>query len=334
MTLTWIVSIAIGMIGISIMVIVHELGHMIAAKACGITVEALQFGFGPVIYRWGKKETQYRIAIIPFGGMCKMSGQQDLQNAINRKQDHIDSCEEGSIWSVGPIKRFITYFAGPLANMLFAFVCYAMLLSLPVLQSISESRIVVSSDYPTLYNIETCSAYEGGLRTGDYVIAVDNKPISSYEELLVTLGEVKYNKEVTFTTNRGNFIVEPKDGLFGILPYKEAIVGHVTFGSIEKTSGLKPKDKIINANGIKITNMFDLIVAAKSDSKMTMTVQRGNKIIIISYDNPEGSLNFSLLQKDIYTEGTPFFKALVYSAKECFKNFGESVLSLSQVISG
>ena len=56
MSFTWssIASILIGFLGISIMILVHEIGHMLAARACGIRVEALSFGLGPAIFRWGK----------------------------------------------------------------------------------------------------------------------------------------------------------------------------------------------------------------------------------------------------------------------------------------
>ena len=61
-----LVSVLIGFLGISIMILVHELGHMMAARACGINVEVLSFGFGPALFRFHGKETQYVIRAIPF----------------------------------------------------------------------------------------------------------------------------------------------------------------------------------------------------------------------------------------------------------------------------
>ena len=153
MSFTWssIISILIGFLGISIMILVHEIGHMLAARACGIRVEALSFGLGPAVFRWGKNVTKYIIRAIPFGGSCKMSGGDDIQNAIRQNKKHIESYEDGSIWSVGPIKRIIAYAAGPLFNIIFAFFCYALLLTIPTVVSVYPSRIVLSSDYPALY---------------------------------------------------------------------------------------------------------------------------------------------------------------------------------------
>ncbi|MBQ7643859.1 MAG: RIP metalloprotease RseP, partial [Spirochaetales bacterium] len=53
----------------------------------------------------------------PFGGSCKMSGGDDIQNAISQKKKHIESYEDGSIWSVSPIKRIIAYAAGPFSTL-------------------------------------------------------------------------------------------------------------------------------------------------------------------------------------------------------------------------
>ena len=124
MSFTWssIISILIGFLGISVMILVHEIGHMLAARACGIRVEALSFGLGPAVFKWGKKETKYVIRAIPFGGSCKMSGGDDIQNAIRQGKKHIESYEDGSIWSVGPVKRIIAYAAGPFFNIIFAFL--------------------------------------------------------------------------------------------------------------------------------------------------------------------------------------------------------------------
>ncbi|MBR6083984.1 MAG: site-2 protease family protein, partial [Spirochaetales bacterium] len=99
MSFTWssILSILIGFLGIGIMILVHEIGHMLAARACGIKVEALSFGLGPALFRWGRKDTKYIIRAIPFGGSCKMSGGDDILNAVFQKKNRIESYEDGSI---------------------------------------------------------------------------------------------------------------------------------------------------------------------------------------------------------------------------------------------
>ena len=336
MSFTWssIVSILIGFLGISIMILVHEIGHMLAARACGIRVEALSFGLGPAIFRWGKNETKYIIRAIPFGGSCKMSGGDDIQNAIRQNKKHIESYEDGSIWSVGPLKRIIAYAAGPLFNIIFAFLCYALLLTIPTIVSVYPSRIVLSSDYPALYNVENTPASEAGIRTGDTILSIDGNVVSNYSEITSQLALVKNNDSVSIETDRGTFTIHPKDGSFGFLPYQEAIIAHVEADTPEKKAGLRNGDIITAVNGKEVTNMFDLLEAAQTADYITMTVMRGDKSVEVGFDNPGTSLNITLVQQTVKVKGSNFFKALLVSSRECFSIFTQSVRSLFNVIRG
>lgn len=336
MTLTWswILSICIGLLGIGIMVVVHELGHFIAARICGISVQTLQFGFGPAILKWGKKETEYRIAIIPFGGLCRMRGQDDLKNAISQKKKHIETCEDGSIWSVSAIKRILVYLAGPFFNMLFAFLCYTILLSINTVQPSSLPKIVLISDYPSLYGVEECAAHVAGMKTGDVVLSVDGTSVATYEELQSLLAQKKDQEVITIEAESGTYQVSPIDGMFGILPFKEPIVGYVDPDTPEKKAGLKAGDRIVSVNGHTVTNMFDLLVDSTANTYLTFVVQRSNELIELGFDNPTSTLNFTLLQQTITVPGMNFFKALKVSGQECFSNFAQSIVSLSKVIRG
>ena len=336
MSFTWssIVSILIGFLGISIMILVHEIGHMLAARACGIRVEALSFGLGPALFRWGKNETKYIIRAIPFGGSCKMSGGDDIQNAIRQNKKHIESYEDGSIWSVGPLRRIIAYAAGPLFNIIFAFICYALLLTMPTIVSVYPSRIVLSSDYPALYSVDSTPASEAGIRTGDTILSIDGNAVSNYSEITSQLALVKYNDSVSIETDRGTFTVHPKDGSFGFLPYQEAIIAHVEADTPEKKAGLKNGDIITAVNGKEVTNMFDLLEAAQTADYITMTVMRGDKSFEVGFDNPGTGLNITLVQQTVKVKGSNFFKALLVSSRECFSIFTQSVRSLFNVIRG
>ena len=336
MTLTWswILSICVGLLGIGIMVVVHELGHFIVAKICGISVQTLQFGFGPALFKWGKGETEYRIAIVPFGGLCRMRGQDDLKNAISQKKKHIETCEDGSIWSVSAIKRILVYLAGPFFNMLFAFLCYTLLLSISTVQTTSPARIVLASDYPSLYGIEECAAHVAGMKTGDLVLSVDDVSVGTYDELQTLLAQKKGQESITIQTEDGTYEVTPTDGMFGILPFKEAVVGYVEPDTPERKAGLKAGDKILSVNGKTVTNMFDLLEASTANTYLTFTVQRGDQTIELSFDNPTSTLNFSLLQQTVTVPGMNFFEALKISGQECFSNFAASIVSLAKVIGG
>ncbi|MBQ6672708.1 MAG: RIP metalloprotease RseP, partial [Spirochaetales bacterium] len=276
MSFTWssILSILIGFLGIGIMILVHEFGHAFAARACGITVEALSFGFGPAIFKRTRGETQFIIRAIPFGGSCKMSGGDDIQNAITQKKKHIESYEDGSIWSVGPVKRIIAYAAGPLANIIFAFLCYAILMTMPTIVSVNPARVALSSDYPSLVQNYSTAAYDAGIRTGDSILSIEGIAVSNYSEMQQALAQVKDRESVSIVTDRGSFTVHPENGVFGFLPFQETVVGHVVSDSPEKKAGLKVRDRIISANGKPVTNMMDLLVASSESERITFEVLR------------------------------------------------------------
>ena len=336
MNITWsgILSILIGFLGIGIMILVHEAGHALAARACGITVEALSFGFGPALFKWTRGETKFIIRAIPFGGSCKMSGGDDITNAISQKKKHIESYEDGSIWSVSPVKRIIAYAAGPAANIIFAFLCYALLMTMPTSVSVDPARVALASDYPTLVQDYSTAAYEAGIRTGDTIISVEGTAVSTFPELQQALAQVKDRESVTIVTDRGTFTVHPENGVFGFLVFREAVVGHVNSDTPEKKAGLKARDRIVSANGKPVTNMMDLLEASGSSDHITFEVQRGSETVAISFDNPTSGLNFTLVSQTVTVPGINFFKALASSVRECFSNFAQSIVSLFNVIRG
>ncbi len=336
MNITWsgVISVLIGFLGISIMIMVHEAGHALAARACGINVEVLSFGFGPALIRKTRGSTQYVLRAIPFGGSCKMSGGDDIQNAITQKKKRIETYEDGSIWSVSPLKRIIAYFAGPFANMLFAFLCYAILMTIPTIIGVYPSRVALSSDYPTLYPDYSTAAAEAGLQTGDWILAVEDVEVSNYTELQRALAQFRDQSSVRITTDRGVFTVQPDNGVFGFLPFQETVVGHVDPDTPEKKAGLKAKDRIVEVNGKAVTNMMDLLEAAYETDLLAVKVLRGESELELQFENPGSTLNFTLVQETVTVPGTNFFRALLSSARECFSNFKQSVVSLVNVMRG
>ena len=113
MTILW------GILCLGIIVFIHEAGHFIAARYCGVTVESFSIGMGPVI--WHKKigMTDYRLSLLPLGGYCGMKGEKAFQQAIDEKLSYIPA-EADSFYGVHPLKRICIAFAGPFANLFFA----------------------------------------------------------------------------------------------------------------------------------------------------------------------------------------------------------------------
>lgn len=111
MNLSWSVvfSVLIGFLGIDILIIMHELGHFLAARIFHIYVEKIQIGLGPAAFKkLGENGTEYCLGIVPYGAFCKM--------------------DTTSLETSHPLKKILIYLAGPVFNIVFAIICYTLYL--------------------------------------------------------------------------------------------------------------------------------------------------------------------------------------------------------------
>lgn len=155
-----IVSIIIAIIIFSIIVIFHELGHFLLAKANGIRVNEFSLGLGPTIVGIQKGETKYSIKLLPFGGACMMEGEDENsedERAFNNK----------SVWA-----RMSVVFAGPFFNFIMAFVFAVILLGCE------------GYDRPVISDVmEGYAAEEAGLQGGDEIVRMNSLSIHFYREI-------------------------------------------------------------------------------------------------------------------------------------------------------
>src|SRR3989338_1964303 len=107
------ISLVSFIIVLSILVIVHEFGHFIAAKRMGVRVEKFSIGFGPEIFGVTKSSTRYSISLIPLGGYVKLAGETGVEGIKGEKWEYLSR-------TVGERARII--FAGPLLNYMLAFL--------------------------------------------------------------------------------------------------------------------------------------------------------------------------------------------------------------------
>jgi regulator of sigma E protease len=154
---------------IGVLVVIHELGHFLVARWCGVKVLRFSVGMGKVIWsrRFGRDQTEWAISVLPLGGYVKMLDVRDTEQGEIAPQD---LSREFTRQPVG--KRIAIVIAGPLANFLLAIALLAGL----YIHGIPEpvARIAVA---------ERGLAQAAGLRTGDLVTSVNNEPVRSYVEL-------------------------------------------------------------------------------------------------------------------------------------------------------
>jgi len=170
------------------LIVVHEFGHFIVAKRSGVGVLKFSVGFGPKIFGRTINGTEYVLSAIPLGGFVKMVGEDpDSTEAVDPRI----SFSHQPVW-----KRVAIVLAGPVFNLLFAFVAFSVVLAVYGQRVPSDVAKVggVMADMP---------AARAGLQVGDVVTAVDGKPIATWEELSNTI-RASSGHPVVMTVQRGD----------------------------------------------------------------------------------------------------------------------------------
>jgi regulator of sigma E protease len=157
--MNWIPAI----LAIGALIVVHEAGHYVVARLCGMRVERFSIGFGPAILSWRspKTGTKFQLAPIPFGGFVEIKGMNILEE--------IDPADRSAYPNRPAWQRFATIFAGPATNYLFAVVLAFVLFAVAGQQDRRAPDIVGKT--------QAGYAAHGELEPGDRVVAVDGEPL-------------------------------------------------------------------------------------------------------------------------------------------------------------
>lgn len=262
-----LISIVIALIIFGLLVLIHELGHFIVAKKCGVVVNEFSIGMGPRIFsRVAKSGTRYSIKVFPLGGSCAMLGEDE------------DNQEEGSFNSKSIWARMAIVFAGPLFNFVLAFI-----LSIIVIGT-------MGADIPYVVGLETDSvAYEAGLRDGDIITKYNGASIGVGREIYLEeyINELDGSEiEVTFKrdgqkqtvkympASEKRYIVGMSYSV-GDIP---AEISQVTKGSAFEQAGVLMGDEVVNIDGTDIStgNELEAYITANpfSDKEVEITLDR------------------------------------------------------------
>ena len=173
-------GIILAILSLGFIIFIHELGHFLAARRCGIRVEKFSIGFGPKLIGFKRGDTEYCISIIPFGGFVKMPGE--------NPEERTGAPDE--FYSAPVSRRIFVAVAGPLMNFLLGFILFSLVF-LSGLKESSVRLIEMLTDSP-LGRAEQATqiglvAVDGpasisGIQPGDTIISINGNRVKSWQD--------------------------------------------------------------------------------------------------------------------------------------------------------
>lgn len=275
------------LLALGVLVVVHEMGHYLVARACGVKVLRFSIGFGRILWsrHMGRDQTEWAIGVFPLGGYVKMVDEregevpvEDLPRAFNRQP-------------VG--RRALVVAAGPVANLLLAIFLYWLVF----MAGMTELK-------PRLGIPPTGSpAAIAGVGAGVTVRAVNGQPIASWQDLRWEVMRQTMNAatlELEAVTAQGTVVSYrigiagltlaemEKDPLtpLGLLLYRPslpAVVGEVVAGSAAAAAGLRAGDRVLQIDGKAIKEWAEVsaIACAAAGRELMFTIQRDGQPVRI-----------------------------------------------------
>src|SRR5579875_2594841 len=164
-----LVSIVSFFLVLSVMVLVHELGHFFVAKACGVRVETFSLGFPPRLFGIKFGDTDYCVGALPFGGFVKMTGENPGSETTG---------DPGEFSSHPRWQRMLIAVAGPVANFVLAFALMAGLYMM-------HNEVEVYLTGPAVLDVvpTNSAAWRAGIRTGDQIVSFAGKNNLTWEKV-------------------------------------------------------------------------------------------------------------------------------------------------------
>jgi regulator of sigma E protease len=169
------VSLVLTLLGIIVLIILHELGHFAVAKAVGMRVERFSLFFPPTLLRVRRGETEYAIGAIPAGGYVKITGMNPEEI-----KDLDPQVRERAYYNMAPWKRIVVILAGPGVNIVIAFVLFSAVLLSGSLNGAArlgrlDPSVPTISATSSVLAVEASAPASGVLKPDDHIVSVDGR---------------------------------------------------------------------------------------------------------------------------------------------------------------
>jgi len=275
--MTFLLTLLAAILILGPLVALHEWGHFIVARLCGIKVLTYSIGFGPKLFGWTSKKSgiNYRISALPLGGYVKMLDEREGE--VAEHEQHLAFNRQH------PLKKIAVVAAGPLMNFVIAIFLFWVLFLTPSEQLATKIGEVLPNS----------PAAAAKLPVGDKIVAIDGHEVATWEAINYRLADkmgetTKVN--VTLQPDNSNATTYPvtinrfmqeKDGVdaltsFGILPWQPKIapvVGQLAPDGAAIRQGLKVGDTLTAINGTPITDWLSATRIIRDNPEVLLNIQ-------------------------------------------------------------
>lgn len=315
-----IVYIVVALLIFGLLITIHEFGHYIVARLCGVAIGEFSIGMGPKLFqrKMKKHDTLFSLRALPIGGYVSMKGEDEAD-------DDPDSFSSKKVW-----QRILVVAAGALMNLLLGFlIVFIIVCAFP--QKLSTTTIERFDENAT-------SCIESGLEVGDKIVAVGDVPIRNYSQLCSEIAK-QGHEPITLTVVRGEeqLVVEnvvfPKetteDGTRVLLDFavvREDVIATTTVADFDENAkscsegGLAVGDTIVKVGSVSVHTYDELSYEIMSQGyrPVDLTVVRDGEKIVLSdvrfHTQIEQGSDFGVIDFFVYGERDPGLGQLLKSA--------------------
>ncbi len=269
-------NIIIGLFILSFIIIIHELGHLLAAVSLKIKVKEFRLFFGPKLLTTNIRGTSFSLGCIPLGGYVKFDNG-DINEHFHTGRIETDATSP-YFFSTSISKKIIIILAGPASNILFYFLC-SWILFYTGTTLITYSNTVVVQD--TLAE-QNAPAKIAGLRTGDTITAINQIPVNNFDDIIRIIKNSQGSLTVTFaraglskTAEILPYTTQEGTRLIGLSPFIPPVIGEIGRKSPFKAAPIAVGDTITGVNGLSVAHADQFYKYVKGQE--TLTIQYQNK---------------------------------------------------------
>ena len=329
---------------LGVIILIHEWGHFIVARLCGVRVDVFSIGFGPRLFGWKRGATDYRISALPLGGYVRMAGQ-DLSEVDSGNVAPTGAPDE--LMSKPRWQRALIAFGGPAVNFAFPVLLLGAFYGVMGLPHSASLRQPFQVSY-----FSTASAESSPLKVGDRIIQINDLKNPTWESALDYLDRLQpgapltlqvQNKEGVRTVQTALKDSSALRKLVGFAPFPP-VIDEVASGSPAARAGLKSDDQIVEANGVPVTywgQFVDAIQQSKGQPVALQIERKGKKLTLTVTpqqgltDSSESTWQIGVVNQDsVVYQRASLDATTQYALRKTGDFFSQTVAVVGKLFSG